>query len=1574
MRGFRYPGVLAALILLLAAGADGAEWVDLNRGGPAEPTHTVTAAEPDRVVVRVEVAGFYTETIDIEGRAHARILMPGAAPLLKRGLPQLPLLARSVIVGDAGEVSVRVLHSSWREFPTAPVEPSKGDLPRTVDPATVPYVFDDFYTTGGVFPDAAAVMAQPYLLRDHRGAALHVHPVRYDAGRNLLLVLETLTCEIVTAGAGGANVKIRAPGGQPDPQFQRLYASHFLNAPADKYAAISNPGPMLIVAHDPFLGRLDEFAAWKRQRGIPVELVGVSELGGTTAGIQNAINARYQSAAGLTYVILVGDLAQIPTYGGTVESYADCDARYAMVAGADSYPDLFVSRISAQTSTQVDIQIAKFLRYEREPEQDGGWYSQATGIASNETGGTGIYDWQRADALRDALLGYTFTHVDRLYEDYGGTTAGISAALNEGRSLVNYIGHGSGTSWTSVPFSNTNVHALANGWRQPWIVDVSCANGDFSMSECFAEAWLRTGTVEQPKGAVGIYSASTNTSWVPPCVMQDEVIDLLVADVENSLGALYFSGAMKALDTYPTGTEGRKLVEQYNIFGDCSLIVRTTAPAALAPLHDQVMALQAPAFAVATPGLEGATATLTLGGELLGAARTGADGLAVIELAAPVTSPCELTLTVTAYNHAPYTAAILAIVPASVAIEPASLPIGVLTAVTVTVTDTLGIGLPDLDVWIEGYGVAGLHQTTGADGVAAFTVTPLYGEVLRVRGREPGAAYNLFTADLPVEGAEPLAGAAISASTPGVPLAGQLTPHLAGLVSGVASSAGLTLFLRGCGLDTVASVDGELIEIEATPLVTGEVAAVLAQPGAELHAAAIPVVAVHGRLAGIVTALDGGGAPLGGVRVTAHQAGADPAATPPLFDLLTDAQGSWAAPDSLPVGYYDLRLAKFGYLPLADAIFLDFGQNDLLHALPTAPRGELAGTVTRAGDGAPLTATIKLFRADTQELYAQTASDSLLAGAYSLPDLPLFDYRIEVRAERHIGQVATVAVDEALVELDFVLEGTAGAILVIDDDGVRSHPAKLDKSGAVIGEAFISTGERSASIMAADLTALGYTVTIENVASTNPSAWPNYDLLVVACGDNTSTLTSATFRSQLAAHVAGGGHLLVEGGEVAYNRRNDTAFLRDVLRVASWTHDSSGNVTVTAPDHHVMSVPNVINGPLTLTYANYGDADAVTVASGAQRVGGWTSYPTDASIVVHDSNPAPQGGQFVFFTFDYKALAPAARPLLLENAARWLVTPEHGEGRISGRAHLPGADSDAGITVLLHPLGRTVVTAEDGAFDFPDLFAGAYQLIATKSGHASAIRDIALAEAQQATGLLLSLAPIITSEFLSSPEVVIPDNDSTTGVTSTLEIAVTAPITTIEVYVEITHTFIGDLTIDLISPAGTNVRLHSNAGAGDDDIIGWYPTTLTPAQSLSVLNGQNPAGVWRLRVRDWGPMDVGILHAWGLKLAHPAEVTGVEDGAGPPRSLALAGAVPNPFNPRTEISFALPQAAKVELAVYDLRGRRVAVLAAGVLAAGWHSAVWDGANAAGERAASGLYVYRLRAGGETLTRKMMMVK
>lgn len=88
----------------------------------------------------------------------------------------------------------------------------------------------------------------------------------------------------------------------------------------------------------------------------------------------------------------------------------------------------------------------------------------------------------------------------------------------------------------------------------------------------------------------------------------------------------------------------------------------------------------------------------------------------------------------------------------------------------------------------------------------------------------------------------------------------------------------------------------------------------------------------------------------------------------------------------------------------------------------------------------------------------------------------------------------------------------------------------------------------------------------------------------------------------------------------------------------------------------------------------------------------------------------------------------------------------------------------------------------------------------------------------------------------------------------------------------------------------------------------------------------------------------------------------------------LASVHPNPFNPRTEITYRVKVDEPVEVSVYDLSGRRLKVLATGLHAAGEYTVVWGGQDAAGRSQASGSYMVRLESGSRVDSRKLLLLR
>ena len=110
----------------------------------------------------------------------------------------------------------------------------------------------------------------------------------------------------------------------------------------------------------------------------------------------------------------------------------------------------------------------------------------------------------------------------------------------------------------------------------------------------------------------------------------------------------------------------------------------------------------------------------------------------------------------------------------------------------------------------------------------------------------------------------------------------------------------------------------------------------------------------------------------------------------------------------------------------------------------------------------------------------------------------------------------------------------------------------------------------------------------------------------------------------------------------------------------------------------------------------------------------------------------------------------------------------------------------------------------------------------------------------------------------------IPDAEAT-GITSTITVTQAAVLTQAQVTVDVRHSFIGDLVVQLTAPSGAVATLHNRTGAGNDDLRQSYDPTTTP--TLSSFAGLATDGTWTLHIRDVAALDTGHLEAWSLRLS-----------------------------------------------------------------------------------------------------------
>lgn len=172
------------------------------------------------------------------------------------------------------------------------------------------------------------------------------------------------------------------------------------------------------------------------------------------------------------------------------------------------------------------------------------------------------------------------------------------------------------------------------------------------------------------------------------------------------------------------------------------------------------------------------------------------------------------------------------------------------------------------------------------------------------------------------------------------------------------------------------------------------------------------------------------------------------------------------------------------------------------------------------------------------------------------------------------------------------------------------------------------------------------------------------------------------------------------------------------------------------------------------------------------------------------------------------------------------------------------------------------------------------------------VRDVAAADSGRLEQWSLDIGVITPPPRVAvedEPGIHIPDNRSV-GIERGLAVAETGLVVDIEVTVDITHTYIGDLRVRLRSPAGIEITLHDRSGGSQDNLRASY--TSTDVAALRALRGDPCSGTWTLLVQDLAARDVGKLNRWALdiQLAAPAPTSAKTAISGKKTTKAVKGA------------------------------------------------------------------------------------
>jgi hypothetical protein len=357
------------------------------------------------------------------------------------------------------------------------------------------FVIDDRIYDGVTYPRAGTLMREPAIRRDVRFVIVDVYPlITYSADR-LIDAAHQVTFELIFTNHPGINEKVRQPGAI-SPELDNMYRTSYLNY--DSLGMRTGPGrsddvPYLIITTDAHIAAITPLADWWNRAGLRSEIMLTSDIGSTPALIKAAIQDYYDNH-GLEYVLLVGSLNAIPL--GNPGGMRIGDYNYQLLDGDDDYADIALGRILHDDNDVISHVVARTLNFIQNPPDDG-WLNKSSLLADGE-----LYPGKYTECkefIRTFDYAIENYEYDTFYPPEGATGAELKAAMEEGRVIVNYRGHGMHQEWSWYDINwktNADIYALENGPYTPIVWNIACYNGNvnYSGGECFSEAWQNAGS------------------------------------------------------------------------------------------------------------------------------------------------------------------------------------------------------------------------------------------------------------------------------------------------------------------------------------------------------------------------------------------------------------------------------------------------------------------------------------------------------------------------------------------------------------------------------------------------------------------------------------------------------------------------------------------------------------------------------------------------------------------------------------------------------------------------------------------------------------------------------------------------------------------------------------------------------------------------------------------------------------------------------------------------------------------------------------------------------------------------
>jgi hypothetical protein len=633
------------------------------------------------------------ENVDTQRGQFSSLSMPNTVLGGNEGDPQIPVVNEVIAVPVGATPTIRVTSFSTTDYRLEDLDirtlvPRQPSLRKDKKPEDVPFVYNaNAYQTRGMRSEPQAFVEVVGTMRGVQLGKMTIEPVSYDPVNNTLRVFNDIEVEVSFNGANAvATEKLLVD--TYSPYFDIVYKQLFNErAVRDAYSAhpdlYNTPVKMLVVATSNYQSStaFQNWLTWKKQKGIDVDIYTVTSSTASSTirtEIQNRYNANHP-----TFLVIVGDETVVKPYKtnwSCGSSYGNCinDNEYASI-DSDVYHDMFMSRMSVSSTTELGNLVNKILTYEKYTMSDPTYLNNSLLVAG----------W---DATWTNRVGKpTIQYANNNYYNsahginptvYITTGSGQTAAWNNINNVgfVNYTAHGDIQELADPEFTNTNANNMTNNDKYLWIVANCCltANwGNSSYYPCLGETMIRAAN----KGAFGYIGSIPESYWYEDYYFGVGAFSYVASTVQttsstttgmydaafddtgfNTLNSMPYIGNVAVTYAHAAGYTSSVTDEYYwrayQCLGDGSVMPYLNNPSANSVSHASTINIGATSFQVNAHA--GSYVAITKNNEILGVAQADASGVANVPISG-LTSAGDVMIVVTRNQRQPYITTIQAV-------------------------------------------------------------------------------------------------------------------------------------------------------------------------------------------------------------------------------------------------------------------------------------------------------------------------------------------------------------------------------------------------------------------------------------------------------------------------------------------------------------------------------------------------------------------------------------------------------------------------------------------------------------------------------------------------------------------------------------------------------------------------------------------------------------------------------------------------------------------------------------------------------------------------------------------------